>query len=254
MDSATQYYSDLAPHYSKYRPNYPECLFQYLTEHTLIRNHAWDCATGNGQAALRLVPYFNRITATDISEAQIQCAPKHEQITYIVTAAEKTAIMPASVDLAVIAQAIHWLDRNTFYGELKRVLKPNATVAVLSYSHWETLTVDSPAAEVMKSFYTTVCMPYWLPTWRQFRVEQNSFEFPFVEIAAPDLKMEAYWDLQDVLGFANSMASVRRYRTVTGNDPIPSLFRELESVWEMSEQKYRFSWILNARIGRHKDF
>ena len=35
---------------------------------------AWDCATGNGQAAVALAPYFRTVIATDASQQQIDHA------------------------------------------------------------------------------------------------------------------------------------------------------------------------------------
>lgn len=43
--------------YLKYRPDYPLALFEYLAslcDHRL----AWDCGTGNGQAAIALASYL----------------------------------------------------------------------------------------------------------------------------------------------------------------------------------------------------
>ena len=50
------HFSDHADRYEAFRPTYPDALFAYLA--TLAPSHdlAWDCATGNGQAALGLTP------------------------------------------------------------------------------------------------------------------------------------------------------------------------------------------------------
>ncbi|HEC00646.1 MAG TPA: SAM-dependent methyltransferase, partial [Sphingomonadales bacterium] len=54
--------------YCKFRPSYPQELYSYLSG--LCTNHglAWDCATGNGQAARGLAKYFERVIANDASE------------------------------------------------------------------------------------------------------------------------------------------------------------------------------------------
>lgn len=40
--------------YAKYRPGYPPELFDFILSHVKGREAAWDCATGNGQAANQL--------------------------------------------------------------------------------------------------------------------------------------------------------------------------------------------------------
>ena len=44
--------------YARYRPDYPAELFDYLTSLVENKELAWDCATGNGQAAKVLSEHF----------------------------------------------------------------------------------------------------------------------------------------------------------------------------------------------------
>ena len=59
------YFSQQADIYSRHRPEYPPALFEYISSVVTRHETAWDCATGNGQAALGLAPYFMRVIATD---------------------------------------------------------------------------------------------------------------------------------------------------------------------------------------------
>ena len=43
--------------YVKYRPHYPLELFSFLSSLTQEHNLAWDCGTGNGQAAIGLAEF-----------------------------------------------------------------------------------------------------------------------------------------------------------------------------------------------------
>lgn len=52
-----QFYSN-SRGYSFVRPLYPENLFEFLNEITPNKDLAWDCATGNGQAAIGLRKYL----------------------------------------------------------------------------------------------------------------------------------------------------------------------------------------------------
>ena len=103
-------FSRQAAAYAQYRPHYPQALFDYILSFTRNREYAWDCATGNGQAAVMLANYFKSVEATDISEAQIDRAVKRPNIHYQVCAAEETPFADNSFDLITIATAYHWLN------------------------------------------------------------------------------------------------------------------------------------------------
>src|SRR5215207_6588380 len=100
------HFSGHADRYGAYRPTYPAALFEYLASLCPSHDLAWDCATGNGQAAHALVTFFRSVAATDASERQIAQALHHDRITYAVAPAERTAIPDASVDLVTVAQAL----------------------------------------------------------------------------------------------------------------------------------------------------
>ncbi len=60
-----------AAQYAHLRLIDPDELFNFLSTTVASRDVAWDCATGNGQAATHLARYFGRIIATDESEEMI---------------------------------------------------------------------------------------------------------------------------------------------------------------------------------------
>lgn len=122
-----------AANYAKFRPNYPRELFEYLASIAPGRGRAWDCATGNGQAAVGLSAFFECVIATDASEKQILGASRSERIEFRVAAAEKSGLESKSIDLVTVAQALHWFDLNAFYAEVIRVLKPRGILAAWCY-------------------------------------------------------------------------------------------------------------------------
>ena len=103
-------FSKQSAEYAKYRPTYPKELIRYVVSFVAEKQIAWDCATGNGQAARMLAPYFQKILATDISEKQLSQAFTDSKISYSVAAAEKTGFPDNSFDLISVAQAYHWFD------------------------------------------------------------------------------------------------------------------------------------------------
>ena len=73
---AKDLFSNQSDLYAKYRPAYPKELFEYIVSFAEEKNIAWDCATGNGQAAFLLSDLFKKVIATDITAAQIEKAVK----------------------------------------------------------------------------------------------------------------------------------------------------------------------------------
>jgi hypothetical protein len=103
------HFSKQAADYAIFRPSYPQELFAYLGSSAPSRRLAWDCGTGNGQAAVGLASVFDRVMATDASEKQIANAQLYERVEYRVAPAENSGIKSETVDLIMVAQALHCL-------------------------------------------------------------------------------------------------------------------------------------------------
>ena len=141
MTGFQDHFSPVAATYARARPGYPPALFAWLAHSCAARDLAWDCATGSGQAAVGLRPWFARILATDASAAQLEQAQPDSGIDYRLAPAEHSGLPAASVDLITVAQALHWFDLPRFHREVRRVLKPDGLFAAWSYG---TLRVADP--------------------------------------------------------------------------------------------------------------
>lgn len=115
------------------RPSYSGELFDYLACVAPDHERAWDCGTGNGQAAIALAERFASVEATDASPNQIKMAVPHDRVRYRVASAEESRLASYSVDLAVVAQAVHWFDLDRSTTEVRRVLRPKGVLAVWCY-------------------------------------------------------------------------------------------------------------------------
>src|SRR5688500_8140233 len=118
------HFSGAASQYAAFRPLYPPALFETLAGHVALRRKAWDCATGNGQAARGLARHFDHVIATDASGEQLAMAPAHAGVSYARARAEEPPLRSRSLDLITVAQALHWFDRPAFFAEARRVLVP----------------------------------------------------------------------------------------------------------------------------------
>ena len=61
MSGFKDHFSSHAADYAAFRPRWPPELFSWLSGQVYSRDLAWDCATGNGQAARALAAHFDRL-------------------------------------------------------------------------------------------------------------------------------------------------------------------------------------------------
>lgn len=240
------YFSTQSVDYAKYRPLYPDGLFEYLASVAPRHELAWDCATGNGQAAQGLARFFARVIATDASEAQLARAAGHERISYRLATAEKSDLEPESVDLITVAQALHWFDLAGFYEEVARVLKPDGVVAVWCYNLLEI----SPALDhIIERFYNAIVGPYWTAERRLVENGYSSLPFPFRELEPTQFHMHAMWSLADLLGYLRTWSATQKFIRVKGSDPVTGITAELLAAWGTPEHQRQVRWPLQMRIG-----
>jgi SAM-dependent methyltransferase len=240
------HFSGQATEYTRYRPTYPAPLFGWLAGLTQNHERAWDCGCGNGQAAMGLTPYFQEVIATDPSRQQIENAVHHERISYAVVPAEASGLEPASIDLVVIAQALHWFDFERFYGEVRRVVRPAGVLAAISYGE---VRVEGAPAPVISRFYHELIGPYWPPERRYVDEHYRTIPFPFDEISAPPFAMEIAWNMEQLLGYLGTWSAVKEYQRHQGAHPLEMIAAELAKAWGDPAELRLVSWPLALRVG-----
>jgi SAM-dependent methyltransferase len=209
-------FSNQADLYAKYRPSYPQSLIQEIFSHCKERQLAWDCACGNGQISAMLSDTFEKVFASDISQKQIDHAIQKPNISYRIEKAENSSLKDTSIDLIIVAQAIHWFHFDEFYKEVRRVLKPNGLVAVLGYGLFTSIPeVD----EIIQRFYVEVVGDYWDPERRYLDEKYESIPFPFNEIKTEKHYTKLKWSVDDILGYINTWSAIQNYINKNGNNP-----------------------------------
>ncbi|MDY6936719.1 MAG: class I SAM-dependent methyltransferase [Cyanobacteriota bacterium] len=240
------YFSTQAAAYSTYRSGYPNALFEYLASLCPQSNRAWDCATGNGQVARGLVPYFQTIIATDASSAQIENAIVHPQIYYRVEPAENTTIETDSIDLITVAQALHWFDIDRFYLEAKRVLKPRGVIAVWCY---QLLSISEEIDSILEEYYHQIVGEYWLPERQLIEEQYRSIYFPFEEIQTPSFLMESLWSLDRILGYLETWSATQRFIQARNQNPIDLIRSRLTQAWGDFPTSKVIRSLISLRVG-----
>ncbi len=240
------YFSAQSDEYARRRPGYPEALFSYLASLPAERERAWDCGTGNGQAALGLAPYFDEVVATDPSASQLRNAFQHRKITYMQARAEDSGLASASVDLVTVAQAVHWFDLDRFFTEVQRVLKPRGVCAIWCYTLCR-ITPDVDA--VVDDFYFNIVGPYWPRERALVDDGYASLSFPFKELQSPDFSIELVWSLSDLFGYLGTWSPVQRYIEANGTDPLNIIKSALATSWGDPVASKPVLFPLRMRVG-----
>lgn len=247
MAGFKDHFSALAADYARYRPRYPARLFADLAAVAPGRDRAWDCATGNGQAAAGLAAWFREVLATDASAAQIAAASGPANVRFAVAPAEASGLPGVCLDLLLVAQAAHWFDLPAFYAEAARVLKPGGVLALLTYSG---VRVDAALDPVLRDFHHGLLGPYWPPERAEVERDYRDLPFPWPEIAFPAQEMTADWTLDELMGYLGTWSATRAYREQRGEDPLPALRERLAPAWGAPGRIRTVRWPLPIRIGR----
>lgn len=241
------HFNSYAADYRRNRPKYPSKLFRFLSSLVSRKNRVWDCATGNGQAAIGLAEYFKEIIATDVSAKQIENGTSHSNINYVITMAEESGLENDSVGLVTVAQALHWFKTDKFYIEVRRVLKEEGIIAVWCYDR---LSATPEVDAVINVFHKNILREYWFPERRHIESGYSTLMFPFPRIETPEFSMVAHWDLLAMIGYLKTWSAVNNYIEREQVDPINLIQADLESAWGNPTEVKIVNWPLTLKVGK----
>jgi ubiquinone/menaquinone biosynthesis C-methylase UbiE len=232
---AKDLFSNQADLYAKYRPAYPKELYDHILSFVNNKDTAWDCATGNGQAAVVLADHFKKVVATDISAPQINKAVRKENIEYLVCPAESTPFADNSFDLVTVAQAYHWLKWDAFKKEVTRVSKPGAVIAVWMYGGHRT--DDSTINEISRNFYENITRPYWESERKYVDENYATADFDYELLPTKEFRIILQWNRKDWLGYISTWSAVQKYSKINGHSPIAIIDKKTKNLWPDDEVK-----------------
>ena len=225
--------------YAQFRPGYPKALYDHILSFVPQKGKAWDCATGNGQAAGELANYFTAVYATDISPSQLDEAIKRDNIFYSIASAEYTHFENDTFDLITIATAYHWINWELFKKEAFRVGKNECVVAAWTY--YTLLTDDKNIQQVYNHFYKNITNPYWEKE-RQFVDDQyKTVAFDFEPLPDAHFETVVHWTKEQFKGYLGTWSAVQNYKKLKGHDPLLLIREDLDNYWSGTETKeFRF--------------
>jgi SAM-dependent methyltransferase len=241
--SFADHFSTIATQYARYRPHYPDALVDVLAEHCAEHRLAWDAGCGNGQLTVMLARRFDKVVGTEPSKAQLDNAEPHPRVEYILAKAELPMLEARSVDLAVAAQAAHWFQWQRYVGEVDRVTKPGAVVALVSYGITD---ADGEAGELLAR-YRAAAAPYWPPERVHVDNGYRDLVWPWTPIPTPPIDMTALWTREETLGYVATWSATLQMIEAVGPAAYETLTRELARIWPDGERRV-VRWPLTVRL------
>ncbi len=217
-------FSHNSGNYAQFRPSYPDEVFTFLKTILIGKERVWDCATGTGQVAQKLVDLFDEVEATDLSENQLKNAVSHPKIHYSQQLAEETNFPDQYFDCITVGQAIHWFDFERFYTEVKRVLKPNGLLVVLGYGNIQV--ENKEIQKVIEKLYSETLDGYWDPERHFIDEKYQTIPFPFKEMDHPEFSIRNTWNREQLLGYLKTWSGVKHYTDKHEINPIDLIFPE----------------------------
>jgi len=128
-----------AADYAKYRDIYPSSFYETLRrfEIGLPGQHILDLGTGSGVIPRHMIQYGAKWTGADLSPEQIKMAKRlttaHDlDIDYLVCPADNVPVPDHIFDVVTACQCFWYFPLETTVPEIKRILKPGGTLAVIS--------------------------------------------------------------------------------------------------------------------------
>jgi len=127
-------------------------------------------------------------------------------VTYHVEPAESVSLPDGSADLVLAAQSLHWFDRDRFYAEAKRVLRPGGVLAAIGYN-W--MYVDPEVDQAISTRVLPLLEPYWAPhnaiLWDGYR----SIDFPGQEVRLGVFGIYLDWSFEQVEDYIRNWSACR---------------------------------------------
>lgn len=229
--------------YRQYRPKYPAELYFLLKSECYSSRLAWDCGTGNGQAAVDLADCFDHVYATDRSFEQISRAIQHERVRYEVEPAERCGLSDASADLICVAEALHWFCNEAFFDEVRRVAVDGAVFAAWNYGACR---VSHEMDRFLISLKHEKLGPYWSTNAVVDGKENLSLPWACTSVR---LLMSEWWSINQFVGYIDSWSAVKAYSVIEGQHPMESVLEDLRSAWG-NRQVQQVTWPLELLFCR----
>ncbi|WP_236567191.1 class I SAM-dependent methyltransferase [Nocardia sp. CY41] len=215
-----------AEYYSRYRPAYPQLLFDDLLDQAGVGGVLVDLACGTGEIAIPLHTRFAHVHAVDLEPDMIEVGrAKAEQAgttntTWSTGPAEDLTVTDP-VQLVTIDNAFHRLDRSLIAERARQWLTPGGCLAILCSSTpwsgtelWQAVAVDVVARWSSEPGRAAVAPPATAESTAPARRTHEEFlqEAGFGDVTEYRFPTPHAWTVDEFLGFLWSTSYTARIR------------------------------------------
>jgi SAM-dependent methyltransferase len=233
--------------YASSRPRYPPELAEALANLCARADLALDCGCGNGQLSTLLAARFAHVIATDASAAQIAQAAAHPRVEYRVARGEASGLPDRCADLVVAAQAVHWFDQPAFWAEVRRVARPGAPCALVTYN---LMRIEPAIDDYVRHFHDVVLGDCWPPERASVIASYRDIDFPFAELPMPALEIALDWNFEELMVYLNTWSGIQAAEKVLPESPRVAFRRDVAPLWGDPAARRTVRWPLTVRCGR----
>lgn len=129
-----------ATDYSKYRPGYPNELFELLKKEYGLNNNlvVAELGAGTGKFSKLLSKYVKNVYAVEPNQDMLNQGVEYcgdGNVNYVLGSAESTNLDDNSVDFVFAVQSFHWFNKENAKCEVKRILKKDGLFAIV-WNDW----------------------------------------------------------------------------------------------------------------------
>jgi len=126
-----------AERYAKGRPYFHPHVVNRIQAYLSLAEpvaRALDVGCGTGLSTISLKAIARHIVGIDGSVEMLALAPADPGIAYVVASAENIPADANTFDFITLSSVFHWLNRSAFFGEARRVLRPQGWLIVYDHS------------------------------------------------------------------------------------------------------------------------
>ncbi len=214
-------FKSTAPYYLRFRPPYPQGLFDHLKARFSLdgTGRLLDLGCGPGKLALSLAPLFERVVGVDPEPEMLGAAAAQARrlgvtnVTWVEGSSEGLGPQLGAFRLVTMGFSFHWMDRDRTLAALHSLIDPGGGITVVD----EDL-LDTPENTWWRDGVVDV-LRRWIGEnpWQGLRVSKSAERHDTVIARSPFGRMETWtlrcrrnWDLESVIGvlYSHSWASV----------------------------------------------
>jgi ubiquinone/menaquinone biosynthesis C-methylase UbiE len=224
-------FNSCANEYDKFRPNYPETLFELLIKTFNLSKNSIIVDVGCGTAKSSL-PFAKRgisVIGLDSSKEMLVLAEKmaielNLPMTFLASNAENIQLPNNTFSFVNCAQAFHWFDSQKALTEFARILKPNGGLAI----YWNNRDHKkepylTKVEDLISKYNPKHKLAYQAQNWTEV-LKQSKL---FTNISHRSFSHSAKLSIDDFIGLTQSFSYVRN---VLNNDTKHLFEKELKDL------------------------